>query len=61
MQRLVRDCAPRTLVIRQGPSVGSGDLIGKTTDPEGFCQQIHNEEWRQFLAGMKLGDFDGIA
>jgi hypothetical protein len=36
-------------------------LIGNTTDPEGPVSKFAMEEWRQFLAGMKLGDFDDIA
>ena len=44
-------------VARHGESV----LIGSTTDPEGPVNRFTTEEWRQFLAGIKLGDFDDIA
>lgn len=36
-------------------------LIGNTTKPDGPVSEFTVEEWRQFLAGAKLGDFDGIA
>jgi hypothetical protein len=44
-------------VARHGESV----LIGNTTDPEGPVSKFTTDEWRQFLAGIKLGDFDDIA
>lgn len=44
-------------VARQGKSV----LIGNTDTPKGPVAEFTTEEWRQFLAGVKLGDFDGIA
>jgi predicted secreted Zn-dependent protease len=36
-------------------------VIGNTTKPEGPVSEFTVEEWRHFLAGVKLGDFDGIA
>jgi len=36
-------------------------LIGNTSDPEAAVSEFTIDEWRQFLAGVKLGDFDGIA
>jgi predicted secreted Zn-dependent protease len=36
-------------------------VIGNTTRPEGLVNEFTVEEWRHFLAGVKLGDFDGIA
>jgi hypothetical protein len=36
-------------------------LIGNTNVPEGAVSEFSVEEWRQFLAGVKLGDFDGLA
>jgi hypothetical protein len=36
-------------------------LIGNTSVPEGAVSEFSIEEWRQFLAGAKLGDFDEIA
>jgi hypothetical protein len=44
-------------VARRGEAV----FIGNTSDPEGPVSEFTAEEWRQFLAGVKLGDFDGIA
>ena len=36
-------------------------VIGNTTKPEGPVSEFTVDEWRHFLAGVKLGDFDGIA
>ncbi len=44
-------------VARRGGSV----LIGNTSDPKAPINEFTLDEWRQFLAGVKLGDFDGIA
>lgn len=44
-------------VARRGDSV----LIGNTNTPDGPISEFTADEWRQFLAGAKLGDFDGIA
>lgn len=44
-------------VARRGQSV----LIRNTSSPEALVSEFTTEEWRQFLAGVKLGDFDGIA
>jgi len=44
-------------VARRGQSV----LIRNTNSPEGLVSEFTTDEWRQFLAGAKLGDFDGIA
>jgi hypothetical protein len=44
-------------VARRGESV----LIRNTNSPDGVVSEFTSEEWRQFLAGAKLGDFDGIA
>lgn len=43
-------------VARKGESV----VIGNTNDPEGSVSEFSAVEWQQFLAGAKLGDFDGI-
>jgi len=43
-------------VARRGEFV----LIGNTNSPEGPICEFTTDEWRQFLAGAKLGDFDGI-
>jgi hypothetical protein len=41
----------------------SGDaiFIGNTNGPDGAVSEFTVEEWRQFLAGAKLGDFDELA
>jgi Domain of unknown function (DUF397) len=44
-------------VARQGESI----LIGNTNSPEGPFGEFTADEWRNFLDGVKLGDFDGIA
>ena len=36
-------------------------LVGNTSNPAGPFNEFTIDEWRQFLAGAKLGDFDGIA
>jgi hypothetical protein len=43
-------------VARRGEAV----LIANTNDPEGSVIKFTMDEWRQFLTGAKLGDFDGI-
>jgi hypothetical protein len=44
-------------VARRGDYV----LIGNTNDPDGQVSEFTADEWRTFLAGAKMGDFDGIA
>lgn len=44
-------------VARSGDSV----LIGSTIDPSGPVSEFTTEEWRHFIAGVRLGDFDDIA
>jgi hypothetical protein len=36
-------------------------LIGNTSVPGGAVSEFSIEEWQQFLAGVKLGDFDELA
>ena len=36
-------------------------IIGNTAKPDGLVSEFTLEEWRHFLAGVKLGDFDAIA
>jgi hypothetical protein len=57
--RISRTCESGACVkvARHGESV----LIGSTTDPESPICEFTTAEWREFLAGAKLGDFDGIA
>jgi Domain of unknown function (DUF397) len=44
-------------VARKGAVV----VIGNTGNPDGPFSEFTIEEWRQFLAGAKLGHFDEIA
>jgi len=57
--RVSRTCdnGPCIKVARAGEFV----VIGNTTKPEGPVSEFTVDEWRHFLAGVKLGDFDGIA
>ena len=43
-------------VARRGDVV----LIGNTAKPDAPVGEFTPEEWKQFLAGVKLGDFDEI-
>jgi predicted secreted Zn-dependent protease len=43
-------------VARRGASV----LIANTNDLKGTIAEFTADEWHQFLAGVKRGDFDGI-
>jgi predicted secreted Zn-dependent protease len=36
-------------------------IIGNTVNPAESVSQFTVDEWRHFVAGVKLGDFDGIA
>lgn len=36
-------------------------LLGNTNEPGGPVLSYTKTEWREFLAGVKLGDFEGIA
>ena len=44
-------------VARQGQYV----FIGNTSNPESPVSEFTTDEWRRFLAGVKLGHFDDIA
>ena len=44
-------------VARRGELV----LIGNTNNPEGPVSEFTKDEFREFLAGAKLGDFDEFA
>ena len=44
-------------VARRGDAV----LIGNASDPQAPVSEFTVSEWQQFLAGVKLGDFDKIA
>lgn len=39
---------------------GNRVLIGNTNDPDGPASEFTMDEWRNFLAGAKMGEFDGI-
>lgn len=43
-------------VARQGDFV----LVSSTSNPESPVSKFTVEEWREFLAGAKLGDFDDL-
>jgi Domain of unknown function (DUF397) len=45
------------MVARQGDSV----VLGNTSRPDGPVQTYTRAEWKEFLAGAKLGDFDDLA
>ena len=45
------------MVARQGDSV----VFGNTGQPDGAVYTYTRAEWNEFLAGVKLGDFDDIA
>jgi len=45
------------MVARRGDSV----VFGNTSQPDGPVYVYTTAEWKEFLAGVKLGDFDGLA
>jgi hypothetical protein len=45
------------MVARQGDSV----VVGNTSRPDGPVYRYTRAEWKEFLAGAKLGDFDDLA
>ena len=45
------------MVARKGELV----VIGNTANPAGPVSEFTANEWRHFVAGVKQGDFDGIA
>jgi hypothetical protein len=45
------------MVARQGDSV----VLGNTSQPNGPVYRYTKDEWKEFLAGAKLGDFDDLA
>jgi hypothetical protein len=36
-------------------------VIGNSSSPEAPVSRFTRQEWRAFIAGVKLGDFDDIA
>ena len=45
------------MVARHGDSV----VLGNTSEPDGPVYMYTMAEWKEFLAGAKLGDFDDLA
>ncbi len=45
------------MVARSGDSV----VFGNTSQPDGLTYAYTAAEWKEFIAGVKLGDFDDIA
>jgi|HubBroStandDraft_1064217.scaffolds.fasta_scaffold923331_2 predicted secreted Zn-dependent protease len=45
------------MVARHGDSV----MFGNTSQPGGPVYVYTEAEWKEFLAGVKLGDFDDLA
>jgi hypothetical protein len=45
------------MAARQGDYV----VLGNSSQPEGPVSKYTRDEWREFLAGVKLGDFDDLA
>lgn len=45
------------MVARQGDSI----VLGNTSHPNGPVYTYTRAEWKEFLAGAKLGDFDDLA
>lgn len=45
------------IISRQGDSI----LIGNSGQPTGPFNTFSRAEWKEFLAGAKLGDFDDLA
>lgn len=45
------------MVARQGDFI----LLGNTSQPDGPLYTYTRSEWKEFLAGAKLGDFDDLA
>lgn len=44
------------MVARQGDSI----VFGNTSQPDGPVYAYTGAEWKEFIAGVKLGDFDGL-
>ena len=36
-------------------------MVGNANNPAAPANEFSIDEWRQFIAGVKLGDFDGMA
>lgn len=42
-----------------GP-LGESVLVRSSGDADGICVTLRREEWLEFVAGIKEGDFDGL-
>lgn len=40
-------------------TVGESVLVRSSRDADGVCVTLSREEWREFVAGVKDGAFDG--
>lgn len=40
--------------------LGESVLVRNSTEPDGTCLTLSRDEWREFVAGVKDGDFDGL-
>ena len=56
--RVSRTCESGACVMaaRQGDYV----VLGNSSQPEGPVSKYTRDEWRECLAGVKLGDFDDL-
>ena len=45
------------MVARRGDSI----IFGNTSQPDGPVYAYTQAEWKEFIAGVKLGDFDDLA
>jgi len=52
-----RESGACVAVARNGESI----LIGNSSQPNASVSTFTADEWHEFLAGVKLGHFDGIA
>jgi hypothetical protein len=41
-------------------TVGQSVLVRSSGDASGICVTFSREEWQEFVAGTKDGDFDGL-
>lgn len=41
-------------------SLDSAILVRNSAEPDGTCLALSRGEWREFVAGVKDGDFDGL-
>ncbi len=40
--------------------IGEFVLLRSSVDPDGACLRMSRSEWRDFVAGLKDGNFDGL-